>query len=296
VLSEVAEGFVADLNDAQARSLDAVPGVTLHEDVPIELAETQSGAPWHLSRLDQAAPPVDTRFDYPASAGEGVRIYIVDTGVAPHPDLGSRLLAGYTSVLDGRGTVDCDGHGTHVAGLAASTTYGVAKLAGIVPVRVFGCEGPASLSDVLDGLDWIAGTHPAGSPGVINLSIAGSASPILDEAVNTLVAEGFIVVAAAGNGGTDQIGDDACGESPARAASALTVAATDSADARPSFSNFGPCVDLFAPGVGIRSLNFTGTGSIIMSGTSMATPLVAGAAASSGRSTARSSPPPSCRE
>lgn len=279
VLSEVAEGFVADLTGAQARSLDAVPGVTLHADIPIELADTQSGAPWHLSRLDQAEPPVDARFEYPASAGNGVRVYIVDTGVSPHPDLGARLAAGFTTVADGLGTADCDGHGSHVAGLAASSTYGVAKLATIVPVRVFGCSGPASLSDVLDGLDWIAGTHPAGTPGVINLSIAGAVSPILDQAVNTLVAEGFVVAAAAGNGGTDQVGDDACGESPARAAAALTVAAVDAADARAGFSNFGSCVDLFAPGVGIRSLTDTGSGSTIMSGTSMATPLVAGAAA-----------------
>jgi len=226
VLSEVAEGFVAELTIAQARSLDAVPGVTLHADIPIELAETQSGAPWHLSRLDQAEPPLDTRFEYPANAGNGVRVYIVDTGVSPHPDLGARLAAGFSTVADGLGSADCDGHGSHVAGLAASATYGVAKLATIVPVRVFGCSGPASLSDVLDGLDWIAGTHPAGTPGVINLSIAGSASPILDQAVSTLVAEGFVVAAAAGNGGTDQVGDDACGESPARSPTAHREAET----------------------------------------------------------------------
>jgi subtilisin family serine protease len=193
---------------------------------------------------------------------------------------GSRLLPGFTSVSDGIGTADCNGHGTHVAGTAASTTYGVAKQASIVPVRVFGCTGSALTASVIAGLDWIAANHPAGTPGIVNLSL-GSADPVttttdpLTTAVNAMSDRGFVMVVAAGNRTAN-----ACTYSPARAAKALTVAATTASDARAGYSNFGACVDLFAPGSSIESLRWNNpSGSAVMSGTSMAAPHVAGVAA-----------------
>ncbi|HET8958079.1 MAG TPA: S8 family serine peptidase, partial [Microcella sp.] len=188
---------------------------------------------------------------------------------------GSRLLAGATAVNDGRGSSDCNGHGTHVAGSVASSSWGVAKQALIVPVRVFDCANSAALSTVLTAIDWVITHHPAGTPGVINMSLSGGQNSQMNLAVKEATAAGLIVVAAAGN--TNR---DACVESPASAPEALTVGATTIQDARASFSNFGPCLDIFAPGNNIISVDNDGSNApVLMSGTSIAAPHVAGAAA-----------------
>jgi subtilisin family serine protease len=276
------DGFSAELTPSEVEALQASPDVlAVYPDLPVSANATQANAPWNLSRLDQDTAPADSTYIYPDSAGSGARIYVVDTGVSANPaQFGSRLLPGFTAISDGNGTADCNGHGTHVAGTVASTTYGVAKQASIVPVRVFGCTGSALTASVLAGLDWIAANHPAGTPGIVNLSL-GSADPVttttdpLTTAVNTMSDRGFVMVVAAGNSNAN-----ACTYSPARAAKALTVAATTSTDARSGFSNFGACVDLFAPGSGIESLRWNNpSGSAVMSGTSMAAPHAAGVAA-----------------
>lgn len=235
--------------------------------------QQQSSPTWPLDRIDQRALPLNALYSYSAT-GAGVRIYIVDSGVrSTHAEFTGRILSGYTSVSDGRGTEDCHGHGTHVAGIAAGSTYGVAKGASIVPVRVLNCNGSGSNSSVIAGLDWVAAN--AVKPAVVNMSLGGSASTAVDNAVAKVVAAGVVVAVAAGNSKAD-----ACNSSPARAASALTVAATTSSDTRASYSNWGKCVDLFAPGdsvlsAGIASDSATAT----LSGTSMASPHVAGASA-----------------
>lgn len=275
-------GVAADLTDAEAGMLEQRPDVVaVHPDVEISLFDTQTSAPWHLSRLDQATAPADGTYSYPASAGAGVRVYIVDSGISPNPgQLGSRLLPGVSALAGDASTADCQGHGTHVAGIVASTTYGVAKKASVVPVRVFSCSGSTSSSTVISGLNWIAANHPAGTPGVVNMSLGGPASSPLDTAVQNLITRGLIVTVAAGNGGDDRIGDNACLESPARVPSALTVGATTTTDARADYSNYGSCLDLFAPGSAVRSLSYSNTSSYVtMSGTSMAAPVVAGVAA-----------------
>ena len=289
----VLTGFAAELTPSEAEALRSSPGVVaVYEDQPVSISATQADAPWNLSRLDQSNPPADNFYTYPDTAGSGTRIYVVDTGISPNASqFGSRLLPGMTAIPDGRGTADCNSHGTHVAGIAASTTYGVAKLANVVPVRVFGCSGETYTSTVLTGLDWILANHPSGVPGIVNMSLV-SVDPVapgtpdpLTNAVNTMSNQGFVMVVAAGNSNAD-----ACNYTPSRAADALTVAATTSTDARASYSNFGTCVDLFAPGSSISSLQWNNPGgSSIKSGTSMAAPHVAGIAAV-GWSMAPSSP------
>lgn len=278
------DGFAAELTPSEAEALANTPGVVaVYEDLEFRVSATQSDAPGNLSRLDQANLPVDGTYTYPDSAGSGARIYVVDTGVSPNStQLGARLLQpGYTAIDDGNGSADCNGHGTHVAGTAASTTYGVAKQATVVSVRVFGCTGSTLSSTIVSGLEWIRSTHPSGTPGIVNLSL-GSTSPIspttpdaLTNAVDAMAEAGFVMVVAAGNENAD-----ACNYTPSRSDKAITVAATTSSDARASYSNFGSCVDIFAPGSSIRSLQWDNPGgSIVKSGTSMAAPHVAGVAA-----------------
>ncbi len=271
------DAIVAELDESASQRLDALPGVTVVEDSVVTLGadSLQVDAPWNLSRLDQAALPVDGGFTYPSTAGAGVRVYVVDSGITPNAEFGNRLVAGATAVSDGRGTSDCNGHGTHDAGSVGSTTWGVAKNATIVPVRVFDCSNTTSSTRVLSGLNWILSNHPAGVPGVINLSLSGDRAPDLDSAVSTASAAGFVVVVAAGNNNRD-----ACLESPGAAPAAITVGAVNDQDARASFSNFGSCIDIFAPGWGIASVKSDGSPSPqYMSGTSMAAPHVAGTAA-----------------
>lgn len=280
------DGYAVTMTAAGARRLRADPRVAaVVADTVVSVGDgpaaaganpmSQSGAVWGLDRIDQRTRPLDGVYRY-ATDGAGVRAYIVDTGIrTTHSEFTGRTAPGMTAIADGGGTADCHGHGTHVAGTVAGTVYGVAKAATIVPVRVLGCTGSGSSSGVVAGLDWIAANHPAGTPGVANLSLGGGANPVLDQAVRNLSAAGVTVVVAAGNDA-----NDACLNSPGRVAEAITVGASTSSDARSSFSNHGACVDLFAPGSSIRAAHHTGdTATAHMSGTSMAAPHVAGVAA-----------------
>lgn len=240
---------------------------------PVVRTRTLNQQTWGLDRIDQLKLPLNDTFRNSLD-GSGVHVYIVDTGIDPHEDFGTRLASpGYSAFQDGHGTRDCNGHGTHVAGTAAGTISGVAPGATLVPVRVLNCNGSGSLSGVIQGLDWILANGKR--PAVVNMSLGSAASPAVDEAVARLANAGFTMVVSAGNSNTD-----ACSASPARTPSALTVAATTPSDARASFSNHGRCVDLFAPGSMIRSASNTDPhGWTVKSGTSMSAPHVAGAAA-----------------
>ena len=265
----VPASIAARLRIADIESVEDTPLGTFSKPV------TQSPVPsWGLDRLDAVKEPLDDQYQY-LNTGSGVRVYVIDTGVrSDHSDLAGKVVPGWSAIEDGRGSEDCNGHGTHVAGTVAGSAFGVAKGATVVAVRVLDCNGAGFASSVVSGISWAIANHPGG-PGVINLSLGGPANSAIDQAVADATARGLVVVAAAGNSGSD-----ACAVSPARAASAVTTGATTSSDARASYSNFGSCVDLFAPGSGITSAWHVGSSaSATLSGTSMAAPHVAGLAA-----------------
>lgn len=244
-------GFVADMTEDGAAALARRPEVQLVEkDQPVNATATQPNAPsWGLRRIDKRFLPMDPNYTF-NKTGAGVHAYIIDTGIRPtHVDFAGRVLGGF-SVIAG-GIVDCNGHGTHVSGTVGGTRYGVAKQVWIHPVRVLNCAGSGTMAGVIAGVNWVRANRI--QPAVANLSLGGGFSAAVNIAVNNLVTVGNVATAvAAGNSGAN-----ACASSPSSAANALTVSATAMNDVRPAWANFGPCVDLFAPGVNITSDWFT---------------------------------------
>jgi subtilisin family serine protease len=266
-------GFSATLTASAAKRLAADPAVAyVEQDRKVRLSQADPPS-WGLDRVDQVSLPLNAVYNYPNTASN-VHAYIIDTGVRiSHTDFGGRASNGYDFIDNDTVANDCYGHGTHVAGTVGGTRYGVAKGVKLVAVRVLGCDGMGDYSQIIAGVDWV--TRHAIKPAVANMSIGGSAGSTLDNAVKASIASGVTYAVAAGNDHAD-----ACLSSPARLAEAITVGATTATDQRASFSNYGTCLDIFAPGENIRSTyNTSNTATALMSGTSMATPHVTGAAA-----------------
>ncbi len=272
VYQHAINGFSIEMSEADAEALSQDYRVKfVEEDGVMEASATQTGATWGLDRIDQRNLPLSGTYTYNWT-GSGVRAYIIDTGIrTSHTQFGGRA----SNVFDafGGNGQDCNGHGTHVAGTVGGSTYGVAKSSLPRGVRVLNCSGSGSTSGVIAGVDWVRNNHI--DPAVANMSLGGGASSALDAAVNNLANAGVPIAVAAGNSNAN-----ACNSSPARAANAITVGSTTSSDARSSFSNFGTCLDIFAPGSGITSAwSTSNTATATISGTSMASPHVAGVAA-----------------
>lgn len=268
------KGFAVAMDRRAAELLASDPRVAwVEEDGVVTAFNTQNNATWGLDRIDQRNLPLSGTYTYETTASN-VNVYVIDTGIrATHTEFGGRVYSGYTAINDGRGTSDCNGHGTHVAGTVGGALYGVAKSVRLYPVRVLDCNGSGTTSGVIAGVDWVRANHV--KPAVANMSLGGGASSSLDTAVSNAINAGVVFVVAAGNDNAD-----ACNYSPARVAAAITVGSTTSSDARSSFSNYGTCLDIFAPGSNITSAWYTSdTATNTISGTSMASPHVAGVAA-----------------
>lgn len=292
LLRRAIHGFAVEMPEAAALELLNDRGVAYVEQdsvisgggtvgQPSALATQTAPVSWGLDRIDQRELPLNQSYVYNAT-GRGVTTYIVDSGVnATHVEFGGRVRKGFnysTTLPDG----DCNGHGTHVAGIVGGSVHGVAKDVSLVSVRVLDCQNRGFTSDMVAGIDWAIGDHQIGQAAVMNLSIYTDApSTSLDAAINLAIAGGITVCVLAGNGtANDFVATDACSISPARVTNAITVSATNILDGRASFANFGNCVDLFAPGEQIESAWYTSdTATALDSGTSMATPHVTGAAA-----------------
>ncbi|WPB74187.1 S8 family serine peptidase [Archangium violaceum] len=268
------KGFWAKMSEAQVRELLADPRVAyVEENGVVSVSAAQTSATWGIDRIDQRNLPRDSTYNYNFD-GTGVHAYVIDTGMRlTHSQFTGRVGNGFDAITAGGTATDCHGHGTHVAGTVGGTTWGVAKNVTLHPVRVLDCTGYGSDAQVIAGLDWVTANHV--KPAVANMSLGGEASQALDDAVERMIAAGVVTAVAAGNDT-----DNACNYSPARTPNALTVGSTTSSDARSSFSNYGTCLDIFGPGSSITSASYSSnTASTSMSGTSMASPHVAGVAA-----------------
>jgi subtilisin family serine protease len=285
VYENTIKGFSVTLPSVLLPTLLTLPGVaSVEKDGVVSSAGTQTPTPsYGLDRVDQRALPLSNSYTTKAQ-GAGVKAYIIDTGIAlGHTDFAGRAVSGFDAV-DGGSADDCNGHGTHVAGTTGGTQYGVAKAVSLVAVRVLDCGGSGSISGVIAGVDWVAADHQLGQPAVANMSLGGGASAALDMAVQRAIADGVSFVVAAGNSGGLVGGllgtSNACTGSPSRVPQALTVGATDASDRQASYSSSGECLDLYAPGSDITSAWFDSpTATRTISGTSMASPHVAGVAA-----------------
>ena len=268
----IINGFSAKFNESQLAAVENDAKVAyVEQDQLMYATVTQNNATWGLDRIDSTNRNGTYVYN---STGAGVNAYIMDTGIrSAHAEFGGRVRSGATAIQDGRGTEDCNGHGTHVAGTVGGRTFGVAKNVNLIPVRVLGCNGSGSNSGIIAAVNWVTNNHV--KPAVANMSLGGGASQALDAAVNNSSRAGVTYAVAAGNSRTD-----ACSASPARAGSAITVGASNINDQRASFSNFGRCVDIFAPGQNITAAWINGNSSTnTISGTSMASPHVAGVVA-----------------
>jgi aqualysin 1 len=274
VYSAALSGFSAQLSEEAVDALLNNPNVAYIEvDTWVSLTATQNNATWGLDRIDQRNRPLNGTYVYDTT-GSGVNAYIIDTGIRrTHNEFGGRAFVGFDAFNDGQNSNDCNGHGTHVAGTVGGTVYGVAKNVRLYAVRVLNCSGSGTNAGVIAGVDWVRINHV--KPAVANMSLGGGASTALDNAVTNSINAGVTYVVAAGNSNAN-----ACNYSPARVANALTVGSTTSTDARSSFSNFGTCVNIFAPGSSITAAWHTSnTATNTISGTSMASPHVAGVVA-----------------
>ena len=281
VYDRAIKGFSVRMTEGMARKLADNPLVQfVEEDAVVSLETTQSNPPWGLDRIDQRDRPLNGTFIY-TRTGSGVKAYIIDTGIlTSHSQFGGRAISGYDAVDGALPATDCNGHGTHVAGTVGGSTYGVAKGVTLVAVRVLDCNGSGTNSGVIAGVNWVTSNHSAGQPAVANMSLGGGASSALDTAVRNSIADGVTYAIAAGNGNSLGVAQNACNYSPARVTEGIIVSATNSSDAKASWANYGTCVDLFAPGVSILSSWYTSTTATnTISGTSMATPHVAGVVA-----------------
>ncbi|MGH9034778.1 MAG: S8 family peptidase, partial [Acidimicrobiia bacterium] len=248
VYENAVKGYAADMSEGRMGEIRRDPRVRhVEPDQEVHLAATQNPATWGLDRIDQRARPLSGTFTY-TKTGAGVTAYILDTGIrTAHTQFGGRASIGYDAVGGSNANGDCHGHGTHVAGTVGGSIHGVAKGVTLVGIRVLGCWGSGSLSGVIKGVDKVTELHQPGVPAVANMSLGAGASTALDTAVRNSINDGVTYSLAAGNGNILGLAQDACRTSPARVTEAITVGATDTADKKASWSNFGICVDWFAP-------------------------------------------------